>query len=129
VRLGTQRRRRVPDILFVSTERQGILRSDYVEGAPDLAIEIVSPESLSRDWREKYLEYEAAGVREYWIIDPMARRVEAYVLGDDGHYARLPEEEGVIRSVALPGFYLRTDWLWQEPLPNVLEIAKELGVV
>src|SRR4051812_40025534 len=85
VRLATQRRRRVPDILFLSTERSGLLRPTFLEGAPDLALEIVSPDSQSRDRREKFLEYEKAGVREYWIIDPLSQTIEAYALGKSGN--------------------------------------------
>ncbi|RME45672.1 MAG: Uma2 family endonuclease, partial [Caldilineae bacterium] len=90
---------------------------------------IVSPESVARDWREKYLEYEAAGVREYWVVDPMAERVEAYALSDEQRYTLLPEKEGRIESRLLPGFFLQPAWLWQETLPNPLEILKTLGVL
>src|SRR5215510_13117158 len=76
VRFASLRRRRVPDLLFVSTERMSILKATEVDGAPDLIVEIVSPDSPARDWREKYLEYEAAGVREYWVADPMSRSEE-----------------------------------------------------
>ncbi len=129
VRLASQHRRRVPDVLFVAKERADILKANHVEGAPDLVIEIVSPDSLARDWREKYLEYEAAGASEYWIIDPMSRRVEVYALGEDGKYARLRKKDRALHSTVLKGFYLKPDWLWQEPLPNPLEILKELGVL
>ena len=129
IRLVKQGRRRVPDVLFVSQERQEIIRPSHIEGAPDLVMEIVSPESLARDWREKYLEYEAAGVREYWVIDPMAQQMEVYGLGADGQYAQLPEAGGLIRSGVLADFYLRPEWLWQEPLPNVLDVAKEMGLL
>ena len=129
IRLARHRSRRVPDVLFIAKDRQDIIRPNYIEGAPDLVIEIVSPDSLARDWREKYLEYEAAGVREYWVIDPMSQKVEAYALGEAGHYAQLPEKDGVIGSTVIAGFYLRTAWLWQEPLPNVLEAAREFGVL
>ncbi|MDE3091156.1 MAG: Uma2 family endonuclease [Chloroflexota bacterium] len=137
IRLGALRRRRVPDILFVAKERLDILKPNHVEGAPDLVMEIVSPDSLARDWRDKYLEYEAAGVREYWIIEPMAERVEAYTLGfvvsaqpngEDKHYARIDEEDDAIHSTALPGFYLKPAWLWQDPLPKVVEVLRELKV-
>jgi Uma2 family endonuclease len=129
VRFTSLRRRRVPDLLFISTERVSILKTTEVDGAPNLIIEIVSPDSLARDWREKYLEYEAAGVREYWVIDPMAQRVEIYALSADGHYMLIEEKDGVISSTVLPGFFLKPTWLWQEPLPNPLDVLKELGVL
>jgi len=129
VRFASLHRRRVPDLLFVSPERMNILKNTEVDGAPDLIIEIVSPDSLARDWREKYLEYEVAGVREYWVIDPMAQRVEGYALGTDGRYTLLEEKDSVIHSIVVTGFFLKPAWLWQEPLPNPLDILRELGVL
>lgn len=128
VRLGAQRRRRVPDLLFVAKDRTGIVQAGHVEGAPDLVVEIVSPDSVSRDWREKYLEYEAAGVREYWVLDPLAERVEAYSLSEANGYVRIEETKGVVASVVVPGFYLRSAWLWGEQLPKVLDTLRELGI-
>lgn len=121
--------RRVPDLLFVAKERTDILRETFVEGPPDLVIEIVSPDSIARDWREKYLEYEQAGVSEYWVIDPQAQRMDVYQLEKAGRYKALVAEEGVYHSRVVSGFWLRTGWLWQEPLPNVLDVAGELGVI
>jgi Uma2 family endonuclease len=129
VRFSTLRRRRVPDLLFVSAERMNILKTTEVDGAPDLIVEIVSPDSPARDWREKYLEYETAGVREYWVVDPMSRRFEGYVLDAEGRYVRVEEKAGVVFSTVLPGFFLKPAWLWQEPLPNPLEVLRELGVL
>ena len=120
--------RRVPDLLFVAKARTDVIHENHIEGAPDLVIEIVSPDSVVRDWREKYFEYEAAGVQEYWVIDPQTRRMDTYRLTDEGRYTMVPFEEGVYRSQAIPGFWLRPDWLWQDPLPNVLDIARELGI-
>ena len=94
----------MPDIWFLTESRRHLLRESHIEGPPDLMIEIVSPDSQSRDWREKYLEYQAAGVREYWMIDPMSRHVEAYTLeasppseasaAKEDQYRRLEEREG-----------------------------------
>jgi Uma2 family endonuclease len=129
VRFASLRRRRVPDLLFVSTERMNILKYTEVDGAPDLIVEIVSPDSPARDWREKYLEYETAGVREYWVVDPMSRRFEGYVLDAEGRYTLIEEKEGIVHSAVLAGFFLKPAWLWQEPLPNPLEVLRELGVL
>ncbi len=118
--------RRVPDLLFVAKERREIVQDAHVEGAPDLIVEIVSPDSEERDWREKYWEYEKAGVKEYWVIDPYSETMAMYRLGG---YRRVKLEEGVYRSEAVPGFWLRPEWLWQEPLPSVLEIAREMGII
>jgi Uma2 family endonuclease len=133
IRFAKQRRRRVPDLLFLSTERASLLRPALLEGAPDLAVEIVSPDSQSRDRRDKFLEYEKAGVREYWIIDPLSQTVEAYSLasptpGASSVYALIPEHDGRIASTVLQGFYLKPAWLWQVPLPGISNSLREMGI-
>lgn len=129
VRLPNQRVRRVPDLLYVSREHLGRVGATLLEGPPDLSIEIVSVESQSRDRREKYTEYEGAGVREYWIVDPLSKTVEAYAIDPEGHFQLIAgADDGRIASVVLPGFYLRPEWLWQEPLPDVIATLRELGI-
>lgn len=120
--------RREPDILFVRKSRLHLLKQTYLDGPPDLAMEIVSPSSESRDWREKYLEYQEAGVAEYWIIDPPSEQIEAYALGPDGSYQLIQEREDQIASTVVPGWYLKPAWLWQEPRMKVLAALAELGV-
>jgi Uma2 family endonuclease len=129
VRFATQKTRRLPDLLFVASDRLHIIKKTYIEGPPDLMIEVVSPDSSARDWRVKYLEYEKAGVREYWVIDPMAERLEAYFLDAAGKYQRLPETEARVNSIALAGLYIKPTWLLLEELPDVGEIIRELGLV
>lgn len=128
VRLGPRRRRRLPDVFYVADARRDILRRNHVEGAPDLTVEIVSPDSVARDWRDKYLDYQAAGVQEYWVVDPLAQRVEAYRLDEQGAYVPIEEKDDRIASVVLPGFYLRPSWLWQEPQPSVIDALREMGL-
>ncbi len=136
-RLVGLRRRRVPDLWFVTKEREGLIDRACLDGPPDLAVEIVSPDSAGRDWREKYLEYEAAGVREYWVIDPASQHMEAYALAaaapEPGQppatrYRRLSEEDGVIASVVLSGLRLRVNWLWPQTRVKVLEALAQMGV-
>jgi Uma2 family endonuclease len=120
---------REPDLLFVAQERSELIKANYLDGAADLVIEIVSPESIGRDRGEKFVEYEAAGVREYWLIDPLREQAEFNQLGADGRYRLGSVADGVYRSQVLPGFWLRVAWLWQRPLPAVLSVLKELGVL
>ena len=102
----------------------------YFTGPPDLIIEVISEDSVSRDRINKFEEYEDAGVAEYWIIDPRPRRRRAdfYILGTDGKYQPVPlDAEGVYRSKVLPGFWLNINWLWAEPLPKLMPTLKEIA--
>lgn len=120
--------RRNPDIIFLAKERLRLLRKTYIEGAPDLIVEFVSSESTVRDWHDKFQDYEAAGVREYWIIDPQLQRMDANTLGEDGRFHLIEEKDGKVSSKIVPGFWLKPSWLWQEQLPRVNEVAREIGI-
>jgi Uma2 family endonuclease len=128
VRFRGQRRLRLPDLMFVSKKRLRFMRSSYFDGAPDLVMEVVSPNSVKADWDEKYAEYEAAGVREYWVIDPIRKRVAAYSLGQDARFQPISKRGGRVESVVLTRFWLKPAWLWQEPLPIELDVLREMGV-
>ncbi len=121
--------RRVPDLIFVAAENSVTITQTEIDGAPDLVVEIVSPDSVERDWRDKYFEYEKAKIREYWVIDPSSKRVQIYVLNEKNKFVAQPAEKGVVKSSVLRGFWLKPEWLWQEPLPNVLKVAKELKII
>lgn len=127
--LPSRKRVREPDLLFVSRERLDLRKDLYLDGAADVVVEVVSPESRRRDRVEKVVDYEAEGVREYWLIDPRHRQVELRRLGPDGRYRLVEPEDGFLISEAVPGFRLRVEWLWRKPLPKVLDAARELGLV
>lgn len=127
MKLEQQRRGREPDILFVRKERLGSVTKTYLDGPADLAVEIISPESISRDRSEKYAEYEAAGISEYWLLDPETQQVEFYVLGADKRYHLEVITDCVFRSKALPGFFLRIEWFWQTPA-RTIKALRELGL-
>lgn len=79
-----------PDLIFIAKDRSAIIGEAKIEGPPDLAIEVLSPGTAYYDMRVKKAAYAKAGVREYWIVDPMASSIEVYVL-ESGAY-RLDQE-------------------------------------
>jgi Uma2 family endonuclease len=80
-------RSRLPDLSVMTAEQsEGIReRSSVLESAPLLVVEIVSPESVKRDYRSKRTEYAALGIPEYWIVDPLMAKVSILTL-DEGFY-------------------------------------------
>lgn len=119
---------REPDILIILNEHLDRIKPTFVDGAADICIEIVSPESVSRDYGDKFKEYEAAGVREYWLLDPERHVFDIHVLQPNGLYARNPvDAQGRVVSMLLPGFALDPALVWRESLPNGLELLRLLG--
>ncbi len=116
------RRRRQPDLFLVPPAHAHLLERMQFNGVPDLIVEVVSPDSQTRDRRTKFVEYQAAGVPEYWLPDPTLRTFEAYAIGADGRYRRLPEIDGKVYSTVLTGVFFRPAWLrvLQAPDPDPL---------
>jgi Uma2 family endonuclease len=74
---------RQPDIAFMSNEHLDRITDKW--GVPDLVVEILSEGTAEIDKEDKYLEYQRAGVLEYWIVDPFKQSVEIYTL-EHGNY-------------------------------------------
>lgn len=130
MRIPGMDRGREPDLLFVSTAHADRFTSTHLNGPADLVVEIISPESLGRDRGEKFVEYEAAGIPEYWLIDPERKRAEFYRLDANGHYHDAGVDgEGRYHSQVLAGLWVEPVWFWQEPLPPVLDLLREIGVI
>ncbi len=114
-----------PDIMIVTSANLKHLTETYLDGAADLVIEVVSLESEARDRVDKYQMYEQAGVREYWILDPLYQETLFYHLGDDKKYHRQPtDDNGVYHSLVLPRIQLKPAILFQSPLPDPREAVR-----
>jgi Uma2 family endonuclease len=118
---------REPDLLFVSKSNLDRLKETYLDGPADLVLEITSPGSLERDRGAKFVEYEAGGVSEYWLIDPLREWAEFYHLQEEGRYKVVCSgQAGSYQSRIVPGFWLRIEWLWQDPLPDLARVTWEI---
>ncbi len=102
-----------PDLLFVLNEHRAILK-DWVRGAPDLVIEILSPATAANDRGPKMKAYARFGVREYWIVDPDQRAIEVYRLVQAGYEpTRIFREQETLTSSLLPDFVLSVGAVFQ----------------
>jgi Uma2 family endonuclease len=119
---------RAPDILFVAKRNLRRLHPTFLDGPADLVVEIISPGSQKVDRVQKFSEYEQGGVREYWLIDPKRRRAEFYRRGRDGRFRPFPAgPDGIYRSLAMKGFWLKVEWLWDRPPATA--VVRELGII
>jgi len=120
---------RNPDILFVSTEHREQIRKNHLDGPADLIIEVISPDDASRDRVVKRREYEAAGVPEYWILDPERKEALFLVLNENGRYEEVAPAEGVYRGKVMAGLCIEVEWLFREPLPPLMDVLRAWGLV
>lgn len=101
------------------------------KGTPDLIVEVLSPNSVSKDLHEKYEIYEKVGVTEYWVVHPVEKTIIAFVLEKGKYRTTKPLTIGDrISSVILPGFTLSLDEIFtdsfKEPEPEYEVIVRRL---
>lgn len=97
-----------PDLLFVGADRDEILTTKNLQGAPSLVIEVLSKHTRSRDRRLKRDLYERTGVREYWLVDPETSAVTIYRQEQAGRFgpSETLERSRTLETPLLPGFTL-----------------------
>jgi len=76
-----------PDVMVVLKEHIDRLQKKHFVGAPDLAVEIISPSSATYDRLTKYDTYEQAGIPEYWLVNPKRRTIEVFVLEERRYHS------------------------------------------
>lgn len=74
-----------PDVFVLLNENVSRIGEKRVFGAPDLAVEVLSPSTMHHDLHRKLDAYERARVPEYWIVNPGARTVELFVFENGGY--------------------------------------------
>lgn len=117
-----------PDVLVVLKQNENRLRKTYLDGPADLVIEVISPDSIERDRVKKYNDYEAAGVAEYWIIDPEREAAEFYQLSG-GHFVMADTPDSIYHSKVLPGMRFPLVWLQAAHQPALLDALRSMGIL
>jgi Uma2 family endonuclease len=120
--------RRDPDLMFVSTAKLVHLTSTMLDGTPDFVVEIVSRESEVRDYRDKFDEYQEAGVMEYWIVNPMSQQIHQFVRNaTTGRFEQIEAQPaGAVRCNSIAGLELSTADVFSANRPGVFEMIKRL---
>jgi len=80
-----------PDIVVIAAARRAIIDRDWIRGAPDIVVEILSPTTQRRDRGIKLKLYGSQGVAEYWIVDPEARAIEVWRFEGESRCERFTE--------------------------------------
>jgi Uma2 family endonuclease len=116
---------RMPDLLFVSTEHQELLRQTAVYGAPQLVIEIISPGDRSGHLRALEADYIRLGVGEIAFVDLVKQSIRL-LRRRDGEYAEEIVQAGPITFNSIDGLTLESEWILTEPRPDTHETVARL---
>ena len=83
-----------PDLCFIAKHRQDIVKEKFIDGPPDLIIEVISESNRTHDTVVKFHHYAQYGVSEYWLVDPRDNEISTW---------RLEDNEYVLLGRARPG--------------------------
>lgn len=84
-----------PDIVFIANENGHRIQTNGLHGAPDLVIEVLSPDTQRYEKGKKKTVYERNGVKEYWMVNPVDKTTKGFWWVNGG-YEALPSEPGKI---------------------------------
>ncbi|MCY3990093.1 MAG: Uma2 family endonuclease [Caldilineaceae bacterium] len=105
-----------PDLMFISSDRAGIVTSANIQGAPDLLVEIRSDSTAERDENLKRKLYAEYCVEEYWLVDPDARTITVLLLAQDDYAEGVMYTVGqTLTSSMLEGFSAHLDEIFLSP--------------
>lgn len=104
-----------PDLVFFGIEKSDkFVKGQWKYPVPDFAVEVLSDSTESRDRGIKKNDYEAHGVEEYWIIDPVEETVEQYFLQNGQYKLHLKLDQGLIESLVIKGFVIELRAIFDE---------------
>jgi Uma2 family endonuclease len=98
-----------PDIVFFNKNKLSSFRPEQMLfPAPDFIAEILSPSTEKNDRGIKFEDYALHGVTEYWLVDPVKKIIEQYLLGNTGYQLEFKGNNGIVTSKAIKGFAVDT---------------------
>lgn len=110
VRTGV-RKSRLTDVYVLTPEQVSSLmnRAAIAQTPPLLAVEVVSPDSVARDYRYKRTEYAALEIPEYWIVDPLESKVTVLTFNEGLYDEAVFVEDQALASPTFPELTLTVD--------------------
>ncbi len=104
-----------PDVFFIAAKRGDVATGEYVQGAPDLVVEVVSMGTVERDRGDKMKLYERCGVHEYWLVDARTHSVEIYTSSERDFELRelYAENHDMVGSFTLEGFEMTLESVFE----------------
>ena len=99
-----------PDIVLVLESQRQIITPSKIKGVPALVVEIISPSTRKNDLVLKRQVYEAAGVPEYWIVDPLEHELHQLILENGAYVVR--EHDGVVSPSVVENVHVKLDEVW-----------------
>ena len=115
----------MPDIAFYTREQEALFQENHIPVAPTWLAEIISPTTAGDDVGRKFAKYEEYGVKEFWILDPKTL-VHRFYSRQDNLLLEFGQNEEIIRSRAVSGFWVRRSWLDPRQMPDKPTVSEAL---
>ncbi len=104
-----------PDLFYISSDQESIIKDTRVDGPPTLAVEVLSPSTSRKDRFQKMRIYQKTQVQHYWLVNPMEKTLECFVLRD-GIYALIASgmDEDLVEHPDFTGLKIELGNLWHK---------------
>lgn len=120
----------MPDVYLLRRDRRHTFYNYFLDGAPDLVIEVVTPDLMAHEKEVRLPRFAKAEAPEIWWIDPIAKTFTPHVL-DKGVYREANLEGAWYESLAIPGLRIQPDrlFLHDDPWLKVPEDLFDTGIL
>ncbi|OAB62964.1 hypothetical protein AY599_14260 [Leptolyngbya valderiana BDU 20041] len=124
VRLDADNELQPDAVLFVPGRQATISEDDYIEGTPELIVEVAAS-SAAIDLHDKKRAYRRNGVKEYIVWRTLEGQLDWFRLEADEYVPQYPDSQGILRSEVFPGLWLAVSPLLSGELATVLSMLQQ----